>query len=80
MLISNHTPQELEERNVINRVLLMMATALYIRNSFIKAPQTMEAESWIAIAREQGFIKLADELQNDLETELIIKRLTSNEY
>lgn len=70
MLIASVTPQAQEERNVQNREMLRLNTEIYIRQSFHKALTSMEAESWITIAQEHGFIDMAIEMQQDLNFEL----------
>lgn len=70
MLITTQTPEQLEARNAQNREMLALNTELYIRKSFNASLISLEAESWIAIAKEQGFNDLATELENDLRFEL----------
>lgn len=72
MLVSNVTQQEQEAWDAMNRNILDSVTQLYIRKEFGKAYTTKEAESWITLAQEKGFLELALELQNDLITELHI--------
>jgi len=71
MLISKHTPEEQAVRDNQNREMLRLCTQIYIRQSFGLAKTTMEAESWITIAQEQGFIEMALEMQQDLNFELL---------
>lgn len=72
MLITSQTPEEQEIRNDQNRQILSLTTQIYIRNQFNKAITSMEAESWITIAKEQGLIDVAIDMENDLRFELEI--------
>lgn len=71
MLKRNFTESEKVERNKINREILDLQVHSTIRNSFDKSRTTLEAESWIAIARERGLCMLADAMEIDLQNELL---------
>lgn len=71
MIHTESTTKERAIRNVQNRELLKFNNQRYIRQSFDEAITSLEAESWITIAKEQGFNDLASEMKSDLETELI---------
>jgi phosphohistidine swiveling domain-containing protein len=65
-----YTTKEKAIRNAENRDMLKTNAKIYIRKSFDKAVVAMEAESWIMIAKEQGFTALAAEMEADLQHEL----------
>lgn len=72
MIITDHTTKERAIRNVQNREMLGLNTQIYIRKSFDNALTSLEAESWITIAKEQGLNELASEMKRDLQFELLI--------
>lgn len=72
MIHTENTTKEIAIRNVQNRELLKLNTELYILKSCEKALTSLEAESWITIAREQGLNELASQMKRDLEFELLI--------
>lgn len=73
ILITTATAEDQATRNQLNREILSLTTQNFIRNEFNKSRTSIEAESWIVIAKEQGFENLSAEMQLDLETEKLIQ-------
>lgn len=70
ILQSKYTEVDLKLRIAENRKELFDLAKKRIRSSFDQSLTSLEAESWIAIAKEKGFHELAEEMIIDLQTEL----------
>lgn len=70
ILKSTYTDLDLKLRVADNRQELFDATKRLIRNGFDRAITSLEAESWIALAKEKGYNEMVEEMVSDLETEL----------
>lgn len=71
ILTTDKTAAEQEQENAYNQELLVHYIKSYIRDRFDKTVLQHTAESWITIAKEQGFNDLATEMESDLQTELL---------
>lgn len=70
ILHSNYTAVDLKLRTAENRQQLFDHYKSFIRAQFDNCHTSLEAESWIALAKEKGYHQLAEEMSIDLQTEL----------
>lgn len=70
ILHSKYTPVDLKLRVSENRQQLFNHVKNAIRKAFDNSRTSLEAESWIALAKEKGYHEMAEEMANDLQTEL----------
>lgn len=60
------TKKMLDDRDSLNKKMLMNHIELHIRKQFDNAATNLEAKSWINVARSYDLYDLANEMQNDL--------------
>ena len=70
MIQLTSTPAQKKQRDYVNKKLLQYDIERLIRSKFDKATLSLEAESWITIAKEMGFIETAEQMEADLQHEL----------
>lgn len=67
---SKYTEVDLKLRTAENRQMLFEDVKTLIRRAFDRAVTSLEAESFIILAKEKGYHEMAEEMAIDLETEL----------
>jgi hypothetical protein len=67
---SNYTAVDLKLRTAENRQMLYEDVKTLIRRAFDRAVTSLEAESFIILAKEKGYHEMAEEMAQDLQTEL----------
>jgi hypothetical protein len=70
MIFIPYTPTELAIRTIYNADILKSEIGALIRKGFDSAKTNIEALSFIKIARLHGFEEMAEEMKNDLRSEL----------
>lgn len=65
-----YTVQEMNERNELNKDLLKSNTETYILRSFYQASTSLEAKSWIEIAKCLAMNETAEIMDRHLNFEL----------